>query len=290
MRQWIWLVLVVALISVAAAYVFVNKRPSFETDSATTVDSVILPRPSEPAPGDRATHDALSPAATNPSASQPLDFGERQKPVPGQLKDVIDALAPRAEAGDALAAHQLFIKINDCKWAIEGSTAALPAADEAALAAEKARLTDALARLESCEGITQELIDSRAKWLTIAADNGDPLAQLTYSSSSSLILGGAEQLMANPRAVEDFKRKSLNFLMSLAEQGNVSAILELCSAYEAGVLVPQDRVRAYAYAYLANLITGKSQNLTQALGGNLTIGQRQQGQQIALSLHRRYFG
>lgn len=290
MRRWIWLMLVVALISVAAAYVFANKHPLFETDSVAIADSETLPRPGEPTPGDPATRDALHSGATSPRASQMLDYGDRQKPVPGKLKDVIDALAPRAEAGDALAAHQIFIKINDCKWAIEASAEALPATDEAAQAAEKARLTEALARLESCEGITQELIDSRAKWLTMAADNGDPLAQLTYASASSLILGGAAQMMANPRAVEDFKSKSLNFLMSLAERGNVSAILELSGAYNAGILVPQDHVRAYAYAYLANLITGRSQDLVQALGGNLTIEQLQQGQQIALSLHRRYFG
>lgn len=289
MRRWIWMVLVVALISVAA-YVFINKRPPPGADSAATATSSTPPPNSDAAPSDAGTRDALPAATAVPPASQTRGFGDRQKPVPGKLKDVIDELAPRAEAGDALAAHQLFIKINDCKWAMDASTEARATADEATQAAEKARLSEALARLESCEGITQDLIDSRAKWLTMAADNGDTLAQLTYASSSSLILGGAAQMMANPRAVEDFKRKSLNFLMPLAERGNVSAILQLCNAYETGVLVPEDRVRAFAYAYLANLITGRSQNLVEVIGRNLTVEQQQQGQQIAISLHRRCCG
>jgi len=290
-RRWIWLILVAAVL---AASVFViatanrihqDQTPSVGVPAQPSIDRT----PSSPETQGSAAS-ALANATRRPRTLTNEQIGDLQKPVPGKLRDVIDELAPRADAGDARAAHQIFIKITDCKWAIEASTAVIPTTDETAKSAEKARLSEALARLESCEGITQDLIDSRAKWLTMAADNGDPLAQLTYASSSSLILGGAAEMMANPRAVDDFKRKSLNFLMSLSERGDVSAILQLCGAYDAGVLVPQDSVKAYAYAVLANLITGRSQNLVQVMGGNLTIEQQQQGQQIALALHRRCCG
>lgn len=292
MRRWMWLVLVVGLLLIAAAWMGARKGKTLDDESPT---AEALPRPPS-VPDDPAATAAGSTVSTVPPVkpqrliSTDEDIINRQIPVPGKLADVLAELVPRAEQGDAEAAYQLFIKINDCKWAIEGVSSAHPTTDKAAQAVEKAWLTDTLTRLENCEGITDELIDSLAKWLTLAADGGDPLAQLTYASSSDLIVGGASQMLANPRAVEDYKTKSLRFLTTLAERGDVSAILHLSIAYGAGVLVPRDPIKAYAYAYLANLIGSNNSAIVQALGAHLTPEQLQQGQQMAISLHRRCCG
>lgn len=290
MRRWIW-PLSVALMLIAAAWAITKNHapPEQQAVTDTSLPSVTTPGPEiPPAAG---TSEPVSKDSTPRLAElKDEDFVDRQEAVPGKLSDVLSELVPRAEAGDAQAAYQLFVKINDCKGALEGAPLAQPTTDQAAQAVQKAWLTDTLRKLENCEGLTDELIGSRAKWLTMAADNGDPLAQLTYAASSDLIVGDASQMLANPRAVEDYKAKSLRFLTALADRGDVSAILQLSTAYRVGVLVPQDRVRAYAYAYLANLIAGASTDIIHTIGATLTNEQRLEGERLAISLHRRCCG
>lgn len=291
MKLKLWLpVLAVGLIGIGALWIFEDQRQVGSDAPPAMSDVKALSPQDSSSPRSDGTPPNTPGAERHAGVVTDKDIVDRQKPVPGKLSDVMAELVPRAERGDAEAAYQLFIKINDCKWALEGSSSASSTADESVKAAEAAWLTETLAKLEDCDGLTEDQINSRAKWLTIAADGGDPLAQLTYSISSELILGDASQMMANPRAVEDFKAKSLRFLLALADRGNVSAILRLRTAYSAGILVPQDRVRAYAYSYLATLITGTGQNITQSLGDSLTPEQIHQGQQIAITLHRRCCG
>jgi len=289
-RRWIWLLLVMLILIAAAWAITKSRAPTGQQSVAdTSLPSRTTPGPKGPLAAD--TSVPVSKDSTpRPGALKDEDFVDRQEAVPGKLSDVLSELVPRAEAGDAQAAYQLFVKINDCKGALEGAASAQQTTDEAVQAVQKAWLADTLKKLEDCEGLTDELIGSRAKWLTMAADNGDSLAQLTYAASSDLIVGGASQMLSNPRAVEDYRTKSLRFLTALADRGDVSAILQLSTAYRVGILVPQDRVRAYAYAYLANLISGASIDIVHALGAKLTNEQRLEGEHLAISLHRRCCG
>jgi hypothetical protein len=228
--------------------------------------------------------------AAPPAISTERDIVDRQIPLPGTLREVLAELTPRAERGDADAAYRIFIKLNDCIGALDGSPFVTLHVGEMAKAAERAWMTDTLAKLADCEGITADQIDSRVHWLTRAADLGDPLAQLTYTISSNLIVGDATRMMADPRAVEHFKTKSLRFLTTLAARGDVSATLSLSNAYHVGVLVPRDDVKAYAYGYLGTLLGSNNQSIVESLATPLTPAQRLQGEQLAITMHRRCCG
>ncbi|HUD41159.1 MAG TPA: hypothetical protein VMR06_04095 [Dokdonella sp.] len=288
MRRWIWRALAAALILIAVVWYASRHDRSLADDPAIKADPLASTLPEVESPV--ATGRDSPAAETRAHSRRPLTDEElisRQAPVPGKLSDVLMELVPKAERGDAEAAYQLFIKINDCKWAMEGATSAQSSKDEAIRAAQRAWMTETLRKLEDCEGLTDELIATRVKWLTLAAEGGDPLAQLTYAVSSDLILGGASQMLANPRAVEDYRQKALRFLTGLADRGDVSAMVQLSTAYRAGILVAPDPVKAYAYAYLANRISGTTPAIVQAAGATLTHEQILQGQQLAMELQRR---
>lgn len=99
MRRWTWLMLVAAMILGAVGVVATKDRahqsqpPTVETPAQPSATQTPSPPETQDSPSIASAGVARSGTLTN------KEIGERQKPVPGKLKDVIDALAPRADAG-----------------------------------------------------------------------------------------------------------------------------------------------------------------------------------------------
>ncbi|RZZ90210.1 hypothetical protein EA663_00100 [Pseudoxanthomonas winnipegensis] len=98
MRRWTWLMLVAAMISGAVGVVATKDRAQSQPP---TVEPPAQP-PTTQTPSSPERQDSPSIASAGVARSGTLtnkEIRDRQKPVPGKLKDVIDALAPRADAG-----------------------------------------------------------------------------------------------------------------------------------------------------------------------------------------------
>lgn len=205
----------------------------------------------------RAVRSNPSPDAHNMNRVPVLNFAEAQTPPAGTALDVYDRLVPLAESGDAHAAFQLYLKALECQQAMTSDvTPSTPLVSnvsaEFAANVEKQRLLHIEALLDQCEGLPVSAYDRLGSWLVQAAEGGNVIAQLLYARESRLILGSRADMIANPDAVAEYKRKAVAFLHSAVATGTPAALQAMSTAYRAGVLLPRDPIMSYAYANAAN--------------------------------------
>lgn len=97
-------------------------------------------------------------------------FTRSYDPPPGRAVDVVAALQPRAEAGDADAAFYLFVKIEGCRYQLyhgQGNEGRPPPGADDTLEAQLIARTP-----PECHGLTLEQYQDSLRWLEQAADSG----------------------------------------------------------------------------------------------------------------------
>ena len=185
-------------------------------------------------------------------------FQGSYEPIPGNASDVIKALMPLAKAGDADAALDIHMKISECRYAMSPSNSNRQLLE----VYRKAGVDlEAMARarektLDECASLVTDGVDGaeNEKWLELAAEKGSVYAKLLYATDPASTLGGEAEMMKDPEALIEYRRKAMTFLEQAADQGSIEALVMLSSAYEDGTLVKKDSRKAYAYYSAANSV------------------------------------
>lgn len=98
-----------------------------------------------------------------------------------------------------------------------------------------------------------ELISEQGQWLERAADGGDTIAQRLYAINSRAFFRSTTEMLADPAAVERYKRKANGYMSALVEKGNTNAMMWYAGAYDSGVMLPKNPLRSYAYYRLVEM-------------------------------------
>jgi|ADGO01.1.fsa_nt_gi hypothetical protein len=159
----------------------------------------------------------------------------------GRLLDQYQALVDAAEAGDAAAARMLYVELKACMKYRRVMNRKTPLSEE---------MVESMRALGlRCEGVSEELLETRKHWVRLAAEGGDYLARQSWAFE----LGKTVEAF---RVMEAFwldgNASALPLMSHLAQQG--------ISADSAGG--EPDYVRAYAY----NLIYLKLELAARARG------------------------
>lgn len=254
-RRWVGAVAAVLTVAALGFGLWWSRRGSDTAPSARDRSPVIAPRSESAAP-------ANAPALGDPAmellrARRPgtvprvSTFTRSYDPPPGRAVDVIAALQPRAEAGDADAAFYLFVKVEGCRYQLyhgQGNEGRPPPGADDTLEAQLIARTP-----PECHGLTLEQYQSNVRWLEQAADSGLVMAQLSYAALPEAVVGNSSQMLANPEKVVAYRRKAMGYMHQAAAGGSVEALHSLGNAYNYGVIAPRDPIRAYAYAYAEEL-------------------------------------
>jgi len=248
-----------------------------------------------PAPGPKVAALANGPAAVDPAsellrARRPgtvprvSTFTRSYDPPPGRATDVIAALRPRAEAGDADAAFYMFVKVEGCRYQLyhgPGNESRPPPGADDTLESQLIARTP-----PDCHGLSLEQYQDNVRWLEQAADSGLVMAQLSYAGNAEAVVGNSSQMLANPEKVAAYRRKAMGYMHQAAAGGSLEALHQLSNAYHYGVLTQHDPVRAYAYYYAKDLAapSAYSRQYLQTYAGQLDSTQlataTQQGRRI----------
>lgn len=166
---------------------------------------------------------------------------------PGPLAVNIDQLEAAARAGDAKVAFALGRELMAC---VQLDAAYSDLQDklknnELKVDTAQASLDELDQKLNHCKGITAEQKNDFPQWIELAATHGDLTAQTEYAGLLSLPL---QQHIASLDSewISDYKNKSMNFLQSASNAGDVDALNNLAFAYWDGLITTQDKARAYA--------------------------------------------
>lgn len=193
-----------------------------------------------------------SAAAPVPAIGQRRAYSHNESVFPpqGDAAQVVERLKSLAGAGDARAAFLIFLKLNECARLPDDRRQAelMERMERVGASTDAMSLTYARIRKDCVSSIA--LLAERGKWLEIAAADGDEQAQLLYASDPEAVLGGPSEMLRDPDKTLKYKATALRYMNNLAARGSVDALMRLAGAYEGGVMIERDPVKAYAY-YLA---------------------------------------
>jgi hypothetical protein len=157
-----------------------------------------------------------------------------------------ETLRSKAEAGDVVAATQLYMTLFECHRLLT-NTPTIAEVNARGYSPEGAAraLLEREAELEHCAAVPAGAVAARADWLVKAAEAGFWQAQGIYSVHGEYLLGGMAGMVADPQAVQRYKDTKMRYLTTAAARRNLSAMLSLSDTYRAGVTAPQDLVAAH---------------------------------------------
>lgn len=107
---------------------------------------------------------------------------------------------------------------------------------------------------KECES-SADMLAEQGKWLELAADSGDVVAQMLYATNSSAFFRNTSEMLADPDGVARYKEKANRFMSDLVSKGNTQAMMWYAGAYDSGIMVPKDAARSYAYYRLVEMST-----------------------------------
>ncbi|NUT13530.1 MAG: sel1 repeat family protein [Cupriavidus sp.] len=158
------------------------------------------------------------------------------QPRPGDANQVISALLPLAEAGDEVAAYEIYLKVASCQYQLQSAMASAPNTDPMALIPAE------------CQSLpVNQWRNYSSRWLEASAERGFVPAQLTYAGDPGAVVGSETDMISAPERVETYRKNAMRYLHQAAATGNVEALQRLASAYGNGVLTKRDPIRALAY-------------------------------------------
>lgn len=107
---------------------------------------------------------------------------------------------------------------------------------------------------KECES-SADMLAEQGKWLELAADSGDVVAQMLYASNPDAFFRNASEMLADPHGVARYKEKANRFMSDLVSKGSTQAMMWYAGAYDSGIMVPKDPLRSYAYYRLVEMAT-----------------------------------
>ncbi|MFC3816588.1 hypothetical protein [Lysobacter sp. GCM10012299] len=188
------------------------------------------------------------------------------EPPHGDAAEVVARLLPAAQAGDEVAAFNIYLKIAACRNELDQARREAPdTAPQALISSE-------------CQSVSPERYGEYMRWLETSAEQGYVPAQLLYAVDSRAIVGDAPQMLGNPEAVATYRNKAMRYLHHAVATGNVDALRGLASAYGNGVLTKRDPVTSYAYSIAAETAqpTELPPEITRRVRDNLEHGMTQE--------------
>ena len=219
------------------------------------------------------TNDANKPAEIiNPNTSKGVSrpqgafMLQPRMPIVESALQVITKFKTNAQNGDGEAAYMLSQVLFACQLQIQQS--------------------GGLNEID-CSGVTSEQIAEAEHFLKLAAEKGVTEAQLSYPTLASLRFKKAEDIAKNMKAFEQYRTDSMRYLSAAASSGNVDAMLGISNAYKEGTITEENKIRAYAYMYAANL-SGLSRTPTIALARlstEMTPAEIQQASSLGKSIY-----
>jgi hypothetical protein len=228
---------------------------------------------------------------TEASSSTPV-FGD-SLPSSGAISDrrdlpiKYDALKERAELGAPSDALTLYSVLQRCHAALTSpSNQDEVEALQAAGVDVKAVLQRQAEQLESCSKVPTADVADRGKWLTAAAEAGLVEAQLIYATDVESILGVRDIASADPLTSEHYRRRSLNFLENLAQQGDINALQMLASAHDPGGFAGENPVASLGLRMVANRLNPNpySSQVIDSLSGRLSASEQRAAELYARRL------
>lgn len=205
------------------------------------------------------------------------------EPPTGAISAAIDELKPLAMQGNSSAAYKLYLAIQRCVDVLSNRELLSRTESRSDMPGAIKAVADATERtLRDCEDVGVDEIRSRVQWLEMAAEEGDPNAQVLYSTAAAETLGDKENLLRDPERIRDYREKSMRFLNSAAAQCNLSAFRQLAGIYHFGTIVSRSDQLAYAYEYAQmKLSTIKNRTALNVYASTLTQEQIHQAEVLA---------
>ncbi len=200
----------------------------------------------------------------------------------GAANIVIDSLRMLADQGDPEAAFDIYMKAKECREGAAGESKELQE-----IYAELG-LPSTVGKVEGCGEIDGDIRSLERTYLGLAAENGFTYAQLIYSVDAAAILGGEQEMISDPGAVVDYKRRALRYLNQASSSGSVDAVMALGRVYDRGVLAERDPVKAYAHHYAARLAAPAlvPANFLQKYESELSFANLEEGRRIGRLVHK----
>lgn len=234
------------------------KRPQERPDRPITTADIAIQGDSESS----AIRHLASVGAPRPEIYQdPTKVTNTQTPPAGKAVDVLRELIPRAEKGDARAAVDIFLKLNECESTLtrDLNDIGLPPNESGIRIDEVATLKAIEKSSQECEGIKSADFEKMGHWLSISAERGDLLAQLLYANFGYRWIVGKTftDALSHPDKVQKWRSSSMRYLNNAANHGVPEALQSLSDSYVNGVKTDKNPVNAYAYyAALARAYPG----------------------------------
>ncbi len=206
----------------------------------------------------------------------------------GNIMDIAPALRAKAESGDAKSALALYLKLSLCQSTLHTQVSTDEIKAYAAAGISPERFAENIEkRISQCTGVSDKDLSSRGEWLEEAAIHGDLQAKLLYASDPEAIVGDSTDMLRNPEKVIDYKKKAVRFLSEAASTGSPDGLMKMGDAYNDGILLPKDPVKAYAFYRATQMTTPSilSTTLSQ-MELELTPAQISEGKKEALSIYK----
>ncbi len=222
----------------------------------------------------------------------------------GPAAKLVDGLLPVAENGNAMAAYELAVVLNDCSQIpADASELEQRIADlkrkrvdiDTPIHHPKEMERDMRHQFDRCQGIPADRRGQYYDWLRRAADGGllDALENFPLFVPPGDICREYEfsRCTADQQSTSQAARQIIgHYLLAARDAGSVNALWQLGAAYTQGELFPVDDVAAYAHllAYeraghafgIADRVAAEVRNLAARLSADA----REQGRQQARAL------
>ena len=215
------------------------------TTSPAVVTEVAKPRADDPLPSREVVRDRPSPGfkfKTQPLKGRAYSIAQNFDAPAGDAADVVARLLPLAEAGDEVAAFEIYRKLDTCRTDFRMARESAPNTEPDALIPAECRSIP----IDQWRAYT-------SRWLEASAERGFVPAQLLYGTDPEAVIGNAPEMLADPDAVAKYRRKAMTYLERAAATGNVDALLKLARAHAVGVLTRRDPTLAYAYSFAGDI-------------------------------------
>jgi hypothetical protein len=192
---------------------------------------------------------ALAPLAPRASLSAASVYGRNGRPLAlngASIAQYIAARAARARQGDLKAGYELYQALSLCARRDE------PLPEFARPAERDAAVREQAALQRDCLSISPAQVQERLRWLSAAAQSGNPAAQIDFYMEGPFAATPGrpldpEQAASDP-AVAAWKAEALGHLRSAAAQCDSFAMGLLATLYDSGELSPPSPRQALAYA------------------------------------------
>ncbi len=224
----------------------------------------------------------------HPGAIRGLEHSQRIPDIP--IDQLIAQNRERALAGDAEAAFQIAVGLWQCSRFNARERDIASQSPSSPFYAST--LSSAEHWLERCEHIGAGDLAEMVPWIELAANQGSIPAMGLYRIAT-LDEMTATDMITNPQALIEYKRKTVQYLFAAANSGSIGAYRTLATDYANGIVLPKNPTLAYAYELVYYETGDKSAlalHLLNMRGEGLSPVQKLEAQRVARQMLSRCRG